>query len=152
MNQLIERANRLFCDSTLSTNFVTLVCGKASPTGEVEMCNAGHCYPLAVQGGQIRSIESTGLPLGMFYTAEYKLRKLQLARNDLIVFYTDGITESRNRSDEEYSEARLSALVARESHRSPEDLIKTSMEDLQLFRDGAPKTDDITIMALRRAV
>ncbi len=150
MKELIEKANRLFCDSTLSSNFVTLVCGKVSVAGEIELCNAGHCFPLIVQSGQIRSIESTGLPLGMFYTAEYKMRKVQLAKGDFIVLYTDGITESRNQADEEYSEARLSALVAKETMSSPEDLIRKAMEDLLLFREGVPRADDVTIMALRR--
>jgi sigma-B regulation protein RsbU (phosphoserine phosphatase) len=149
--RLVERANRLFCESTMSSNFATLVCGKISQSGELEICNAGHCYPLVVKGGQIRSIESTGLPLGTFYNAEYQSRVMHLAEDDILFLYTDGLTEARNPSDEEYSEAQLSALVARESIRPVNDLIDSCVKDWQVFRAGAPKTDDLTIMVLRKS-
>ncbi len=150
VHRLVEHANRLFTESTHSVNFATLVFGKASANGEVEMTNAGHCYPLAVQNGQIRSLESTGLPLGMFFSAEYESRKIQLAAGDTLFLYTDGLTEARSSSQDEYSEARLSALIAREHHRSPEDLIKSAMADLTTFRNGTPKIDDITLLAIKR--
>ncbi|HEY6952367.1 MAG TPA: SpoIIE family protein phosphatase [Bacteroidota bacterium] len=148
--RMVERANRLYCESTLSSNFATLVCGKVSHSGEVEICNAGHCYPLVVRNSQIRSIESMGLPLGTFFHAEYTSRSMQLGRNDLLFLYTDGLTEARNEADEEYSEAQLSALVARESHLGPGELIEACMRDWAAFRSSARKTDDVTIMVLRK--
>jgi sigma-B regulation protein RsbU (phosphoserine phosphatase) len=149
--RLVERANRLFCESTMSANFATLVSGRISPSGELEICNAGHCYPLVVRRGQIRSIESTGLPLGTFYNADYQSRTMHLSEKDFLFLYTDGLTEARNAADEEYSEAQLSALVARESHRSPTDLIDACVKDWQQFRSGSRKIDDLTIMILRKA-
>jgi phosphoserine phosphatase RsbU/P len=148
--RLVERANRLFCESTMSSNFATLVCGKVSQSGELEICNAGHCYPLVVKGGQIRSIESTGLPLGTFYNAEYHSRVMRLADNDLLFLYTDGLTEARNPSEEEYSEAQLSALVAREANQPVKGVIDLCVKDWQRFRAGTPKIDDLTIMVLRK--
>ena len=148
--RLVERANRLFCESTMSTNFATLVCGRMSRTGELEICNAGHCFPLIVRGNQIRSIESTGLPLGTFYNADYQSKHLHLAEGDFLFLYTDGLTETRNPADEEYSEAQLSALVARELMRPPAELIEVCVRDLFAFRSGAPKSDDLTIMILRK--
>ena len=150
LNVLMERANRLFCESTLSANFATLVCGRLSRTGEVELCNAGHCYPLVVSGGYIRSIESTGLPLGTFFNAEYKAVKLQLSGGDVLFLYTDGLTEAVNERGEEYSEAQLSALVSREGRQEPQKLIKACIDDLTLFRGVTPKADDLTIMVFRK--
>jgi len=151
LNKLVERANRLFCESTLSANFATLVCGRALPSGEIEICNAGHCYPLVVKGGQIRSIESTGMPLGTYFNAEFQVRKLHLGPGDFLFLYTDGLTEARNAADEEYSEAQLSTLVTRESQRAPQALIQACIDDVVRFRSGAPKVDDLTIMVLRKA-
>jgi sigma-B regulation protein RsbU (phosphoserine phosphatase) len=148
--RLAERANRLFCESTMSTSFATLVCGKMTSGGDLEICNAGHCYPLVVKNGQIRSIESTGMPLGTHFNAEYQARSMHFVNGDTLFLYTDGLTEARNPNDEEYSEAQLSALVARESRRSPEDLIQVSVQDRKKFRSGAPKSDDLTIMVLRK--
>jgi len=150
VHRLVEHANRLFTESTHSENFATLVCGFASTNGEIELTNAGHCYPLAVQQGQIRSIESTGLPLGMFFSAEYESRKVHLKAGDTLFLYTDGVTEARSSSHDEYSEARLSALIAQEHHRSPEDLINATLTDLTNFRNGTPKVDDLTLLALKR--
>jgi sigma-B regulation protein RsbU (phosphoserine phosphatase) len=151
LHKLVERANRLFCESTLATNFATLVAGSVSAQGDVEICNAGHCYPLVVKGGQIRSIESTGMPLGTFFNAEYHSRKLQLSRGDVLFLYTDGLTETRNPLDEEYSEAQLSALVTREASRPPRALIDICIEDLTRFRSNSARVDDLTIMVLRKA-
>ncbi len=150
LSRIVERANRLFCESTMSTNFATLVAGKLTNEGDLEICNAGHCYPLVIKGAQIRSIESTGLPLGTHFNAEYQARSMRFTTDDTLFLYTDGLTEARNPNDEEYSEAQLSALVARESHRAPEQLIKVSVEDWKKFRAGAPKSDDLTIMVLRK--
>src|SRR5262249_26453753 len=150
LNHLVERANRLFSRSTSSAHFATLVSGRASHTGEVEISNAGHCFPLVIHRGQIRSIESTGLPLGMFFSAEYQSRKVQLERGDTLFLYTDGLTESRNASNDEYSEARLHALVAREHQRSAEDLIAACVADLTEFRGGTARVDDLTLMVMRR--
>jgi sigma-B regulation protein RsbU (phosphoserine phosphatase) len=151
LNKLVERANRLFCESTLATNFATLVAGSISGEGDVEICNAGHCYPLVVKGGQIRSIESTGMPLGTFFNAEFRSRTLQLSPGDILFLYTDGLTEARNPSDEEYSEAQLTALVTREAYRPPRELINVCVEDVTRFRSNSPKVDDLTIMVLRKS-
>lgn len=152
LKPLVERANRLFFESASSSNFATLVAGRASKTGEVEICNAGHCYPLMVQNGQIRSVESMGLPVGVFFNAEYQVRKFHLSPGDTLLLYTDGLTETTDPAGNEYSEARLSALVAGQHHRSPEELIRVVLDDLRQFRGSSPKTDDLTIMALRRAM
>ncbi len=66
------------------------------------------------------------------------------------MLYTDGLTETRNSSNVEYGEERLSALLARHKTLLPHDLINTCLADLTTFRASAPKVDDLTIMALRR--
>lgn len=151
LKDMVERANRLFCESTLSSQFATLVCGRATPGGDIEICNAGHCSPFAVQDGRIRGIERTGFPLGISYGGRYETRHVQFSRGDLLFLYTDGLVETFNERNEEYSDARLSALVAAQSGRSPEALLRTCVEDLAAFRMTAPRRDDLTIMALKRS-
>jgi sigma-B regulation protein RsbU (phosphoserine phosphatase) len=68
----------------------------------------------------------------------------------MVLMYTDGLIESRNTRGEEYSEARLTALVSREWQRSPEDLLRVCDEDLRSFIGDVPPADDLTIMAMRR--
>jgi len=147
---MMERVNRLLCETTLSSNFITLAAGKACPDGTVEFVNAGHCHPLVVRGGEIRSIETTGLPLGISFSARYRSVNTKLNPGDSIFLYTDGLSEARNPAEEEYSEARISALVAREAGVAPEHLIGIARRDLLAFRGDSGKFDDLSIMAMRR--
>jgi len=150
VNQLVERANRVFCESTLSAQFATLVCGRADGAGEIEVCNAGHCPPLVVQGGEVTSLAATGLPIGMFCSGQYAVKTVRLAVGDSLVLYTDGLSEARGRSDAEYGIPRLSMLLKARHALVPQALIQACLEDLTDFRAGAPPTDDLAMMVLRR--
>jgi sigma-B regulation protein RsbU (phosphoserine phosphatase) len=150
VSQLVEQANRVFCESTAPEYFATLVCGKASGAGAVEVCNAGHCPPLWVRGGEVTSIEATGLPVGLFCSGQYSVKKMQLAAGDSLLLYTDGLSEARNGSDAEYGVERLSKLAGGCHGLSPRALIGICLEDLAAFQSGTPKTDDLTLVAVRR--
>jgi sigma-B regulation protein RsbU (phosphoserine phosphatase) len=150
LDQLVERANRVFCESTMSTHYATLVCGKVGQSGEMEICNAGHCPPLLVRGGEIIRLEATGLPVGLFGDGPYSVKKEQLARGDSLILYTDGLSEARNGLYDEYGVERLSHLVRDHHELPPQALIQTCLKDLRAFQSGASKTDDLTIMVIRR--
>jgi sigma-B regulation protein RsbU (phosphoserine phosphatase) len=150
VGQLVEQANRVFCESTASEHFATLVCGKASGSGAVEVCNAGHCPPLWVQGGEVTSIEATGLPVGLFCSGQYSVKKVQLATGDNLLLYTDGLSEARNGADAEYGMERLSKLAGGCHGLSPRALIGACLGDLAAFQSGTRKTDDLTLVAVRR--
>ncbi len=151
VHEQIERANRVFNESTLSTYFATLACGRAGNSGLIEICNAGHCPPFVVRGNQVTNIEATGLPLGLFSGGEYSTTKLQLAKGDSLLLYTDGVSEALSPFDVEYGAGRLSKLVGRSQALPPEDLIQACLDDVTAFRSGAPRRDDLTIMMIRRA-
>ncbi len=152
VHELVQQAGRVFCETTMSPHFATLVCGRAAASGEVEICNAGHCPPLLVCGNEVTGLEATGLPLGMFCDGGYVARRVMLAPGDTLFLYTDGVSESRSTSHEEYGEERLARVVA-EGHALPlEALVRTTMNNLADFRAGAPALDDLTVMAVRRSV
>ena len=150
LNAVVERASRIFCESSLSTHFATLVAGKASTSGEVELCNAGHVPPLIVKSSEIGHIDATGLPLGMFCDGQFSLHRTRLAAGDLIVLQTDGISEARNSRDEEYGTERLTEIVREHRDQSPGELISTCMKDLRAYRTNLEGPDDITMMVIRR--
>ena len=153
VEELMTRANRLFCQHTLDMHYATLVGGRATASGEVEIANAGH-WPVAhVRRDRTQLFESTGLALGMFCSAEYSQRRMRLEPGEFLVLYTDGLTEARNRADEEYGTDRLGALLtelAQQSNPSARDLTTACLRDLTAFRDGAPPNDDLTIMVVKR--
>jgi len=151
VDQLVEQANRLFSESTLASFFATLVCGRASRSGEIELCNAGHCSPLLVRGGKVESIEPTGLPIGLFSNSQYSARRISLAKGETLFLFTDGLTEARTHSSEEYGESRVASLLARRHSLPPQALAEACLDDVKAFLAGAPRMDDLTVMALRHA-
>jgi phosphoserine phosphatase RsbU/P len=148
VSELVERANHLFADKTMSPYYATLVCGKAAANGEVEICNAGHPAPLLVHDGSVSPIVATGLPVGMFCQERYSCTQVKLGKGDRLVLYTDGLSEARNSLDTEYGADRLLKLLG-ESHQLPGDaLIQRVLEDVRGFSSGRPTSDDLTLMAI----
>jgi len=102
LKEMFERANRLFCESMVPDYYATVVCGRASSDGKLELVNAGHLPPFILHSGQAIPVPATGLPIGLFYSSTYDVTTIQLASGDALVCYTDGITEARNELDAEY--------------------------------------------------
>jgi sigma-B regulation protein RsbU (phosphoserine phosphatase) len=150
VSELVARANQVFCESSISAYYATLVCGKADSFGEIEICNAGHCPSLLVSDGQVTSLESTGRPVGIFDDEQYSATKLRLPAGASLFLYSDGLTEARNPFDEEYGIERLSGLLWRHQALSAQALVQTCLEDLKTFQSGNGQTDDLTMMAIQR--
>jgi sigma-B regulation protein RsbU (phosphoserine phosphatase) len=148
--QLAARANRIFCESTISTHYATLVLARAESAGAVEICNSGHPAPLLIHAGGLRTLEATGLPIGMFCELDYAAQKIRLQSGDMLLLYTDGLTEARDASGSEYGEDRLKQLASRSRNLSPKDLVAACVEDLRSFRGSASILDDLTVMAIKR--
>lgn len=151
LDKLMERASRLFCENTLSTHFATLVCGKANESGEVEICNAGHLPPILMRDGECLSLDSTGLPVGMFCDEQFATNRLQLASGDALLLYTDGVTEMQDLSGTEYGMERLLQSLKAPAASRPADLIKNCVSSLSDFRGDGHKADDLTLMAIKYA-
>jgi sigma-B regulation protein RsbU (phosphoserine phosphatase) len=149
LGQIVTHVNRFFCGSALAGQYATLVCGLAKPSGEVEIHNAGHCPAIVVGRGGAYSIESSGLPLGMFLETEFSATRVQLETGDTLFLYTDGLSEASNESDE-YGVDRVMTLVREQVGRQPAELIAACLDDVRAFTNGGPNFDDMTVLALRR--
>jgi len=150
LNELNVRVNRLFCEATMSGHYATLVSGRALSGGTIQLCNAGHCLPLLVHGGAVTSLDLTHLPIGLFCVEDYVAQEVELSLGDTLLLYTDGLTEARNAADVEYEVGRLSEVLERYHCLSPRDLVKALLDEIETFLSGLPKTDDVTIVAIRR--
>jgi sigma-B regulation protein RsbU (phosphoserine phosphatase) len=149
--QLVERANRIFSDSTLPSQYATLVVGRAGQGGEVEICNGGHLAPLHVKAAGVTPIGAAALPVGMFHDQEFLSTHVNLSPGDSLVVYTDGFTESQAQDGAEYGAQRLGkVLQGRHGHGSRQ-LVDACVSDLAVFRNGSPKVDDQTLLALNFA-
>jgi sigma-B regulation protein RsbU (phosphoserine phosphatase) len=127
-----------------------LFCGVAKPTGEVEVCNAGHPPALWLREDEVVEIPATGLPVGIFCDTAFSVRKLGLAPGDTLLLYTDGLTESEDAAGSPYGTTRLAQLVSQQRRLPPDELVAACAADLMQFKGGAPQEDDVTIMAIRR--
>jgi sigma-B regulation protein RsbU (phosphoserine phosphatase) len=150
LQAMVERAGRVFCQSTISSLFATLVLVRAGQSGGIEVCNAGHCPALLLQGGKVVELGATGVPLGLFCEGVYPTQNREMACGDTLLLYTDGASEARSASDAEYGAERLKELVASRPRLSAQALVAACIDDLEGFRAGAPLLDDLTIMAIRR--
>jgi sigma-B regulation protein RsbU (phosphoserine phosphatase) len=154
--ELLGRANRLLADSTLASHYATLVCGRATSSGEMQIVNAGHCPPVVVRaGGQVEVLQAAGLPLGLGVPDHpgngHAVSRLVLDEGDSLVLYTDGITEAAGADEEEYGVDRLAGLLAHCNPGGPQDLVRKCLADLAAFLNGSERADDITILVLQRA-
>lgn len=151
VHQLVERASRIFCETTMAPYFATLICGRADAAGEIEMSNAGHCPALLLRDGTAERLEATGVPLGLFCSGVYPSRHVHLDRGDTLFLFTDGFVESRSPAGAEHGEARfLIQTLSRHRPLPPRELIQACLEDLAAFRSTTPLADDLTVMVVRR--
>jgi sigma-B regulation protein RsbU (phosphoserine phosphatase) len=151
VDQLVERANQVFTNCTMPSYYATLVCGRATRSGAIDLTNAGHCPPLLIGNAEVTSIEATGLPIGIFCREQYTARHIQLEPGDSLLLYTDGLTESRNPLDAEYGIERLVSTVGARHTLSPRALTAACLGDAKSFRAGHAKSDDLTVMVIQRA-
>jgi sigma-B regulation protein RsbU (phosphoserine phosphatase) len=149
VNEIVTRVNRLFCESTQATHYATMVFGKASQTGEVEICIAGHNPPLVINNKGVASLNATGIPVGLFCQSEYELINFTLQKNDSLILYTDGLTEA-SFNEIEYGEERLKTQLLKSGARSPQNIIDDLINDQKNFLKDSPRFDDITISILKK--
>jgi sigma-B regulation protein RsbU (phosphoserine phosphatase) len=150
--QMVERANRVFSESTLPMQFATLISGKVTPDGIVELVNAGHNPALIFSKDSMRLADSSALPVGMFADQQFESSKFQLHKADAVLLYTDGISEALNPENQEYGLERLAALFLQCRESASTELLSRCLDDLTAFRKGVPAFDDETLMVIQRVV
>lgn len=147
---LLEHAGRVFAESTLPNQYATIVCGRALPDGSLEISNAGHPSPVVARNGSVTAIAGANLPVGMFANEEYSVTKLSLLPGELLVVYSDGVSEATDSFDTEYGAERLHNLVAAHRNKRPAELLAALRDDVAGFRVNCRKADDATLFVLAR--
>ncbi len=151
LRALVGRISRSIFASSLSNKFITFVISRLDPERMTfSYVNAGHNYPLVVSAdGSINLLQSGGLCLGLLPQAEYQEEVVQLRPGDLVVLYTDGITEAFDPQEEEFGEERLTEILLRERHRSAREIFDAIMSAVDDFTAGAPQHDDLTLLVCK---
>lgn len=150
LDDLLARASTLLCASSLPAQYATLVTGYLTTDGEVAVGNAGHLPPLIIGPDGDRAIDATGIPIGMFCQSQFSATRLTLGAEDTLLIYTDGLTEARNASGDGYGR-RVTDIARRAVRSRVGDLLDAVVSDQAAFRGDCTNTDDLTLLAIRRA-
>jgi phosphoserine phosphatase RsbU/P len=111
--------------------------------------NAGHLSPLLLRSGSVIPLDTNGMVVGAFSFAKYDESNLIMQPGDLLVCYTDGITEPENAYGEEFGEKRMVELIQRNLHRDDGDIVSTVMEAVRNWTGAAELFDDMTLLLAR---
>jgi len=149
LSDLMERANHLFCESTLANQYATLICGKLNGRGEVEFVNAGHLAPIIVNHEDCVALESTGLPLGMFCDSSFVASGAKLKPGETLLLFSDGVTEANDHTGAEFGSERLMETLRAALGFDPTDLLNNCIDAVGKFRLNAEVNDDLTMLALK---
>ena len=148
---VVERANLQLCEGTAPEKFSTLFFGAYDPqSGRLTYSNAGHLPPLLLRDGEISRLEINGMILGAFPQAEYSATSVNLKSGDILVAYTDGVTEPENAQGEEYGEERLRRAVSHRADRALQSVIEDVMDDVVRWTGDSTLQDDMTMLVARR--
>jgi CRP-like cAMP-binding protein len=150
----VAGANRLLSADAANGMFVTLFLARLDiEGGGVSYVNAGHNPPLLYRAADATFtwLTRTGLLVGFDPDAPFEERRLTLDPGDLLLLYTDGVTETHSPQGELYGEERLEALLRSLAANPPDQLVATLVDDLDRFRGSAPIHDDVTVVAIRRS-
>ena len=149
VEELLAHANRLFCEGKLPMQYATVVFGYSSPAGKLQLVNAGHLPALRVRGANVKQFESGGLPLGLFCNQQFTAESVELLLGDMLVLFTDGVSEAQNVRGEEYGVSKLQTLIQEGKFTCPEKVIEACRDCLQEFRGPTERSDDETLLAIQ---
>ena len=148
----ISAVNRYLADNIPPNRFVTLFFAELDPeSGSLSFLNAGHNPPLIVHAaGTVEQLSSGGLPLGIKGDAEYREGRTHLQHGDVLVIYSDGVTEAASPSGEEFGPTRLYEVVSRNVDASAAGIRDRIESALTKFSQGTQAADDITLVIVKR--
>ena len=149
----LTRLNRSMVGYCPANRFITMTAVQFDAnTGEVQYSSAGHNPAILVRSdGKVELIKDSGLILGILKVASYEDRTVMLDDGDMLVLYSDGITEAtRVGADEEFGEDRLCRVLSANSHLPATQLIDVVLRAQAYFTDNAPNFDDATLVIIRR--
>jgi sigma-B regulation protein RsbU (phosphoserine phosphatase) len=150
-DRVLAKVNQKLSRENDSSMFVTIFCGVLNTkTGEVLYANAGHNPPLLLCKGKDAAFvgDTMGVIAGVLEDAEFEMKSVMLHPGDILLTYTDGVTEAMDKDTHLFLSERLQREVNTSREKTMKDMVHGIMDKVRDFSDGAPQSDDITILAL----
>jgi len=150
--EVLNRVNRLLCEKSLPYQFVTLFLFLLSSNGSGQFISAGHnpAYLFRSATGKIERLVSDAYVLGMFDSTSYQPYPLHLCTRDILVVYSDGLTDAENPQKEMFGEERLLELIREAAPSGSPALEQKLLAAIEEFTQGTPQTDDITFVVVEK--
>jgi serine phosphatase RsbU (regulator of sigma subunit) len=154
LTALMGDVNRLVYQSSPTAFFASLFYAEYQPsTRKLQYVNAGHNPPIIVRPGkescELFHLRAQAVPIGMFADSQFSATQFQLAKDDLLVAYTDGITEAANTSGELWGLERLERLLRSCSRIAPSEIVERILAEVSDFAKGEPQRDDVTLVVMK---
>lgn len=148
--EMLRQLNHLICERKIEGRFMTL-CFATWQKGrqKLRIANAGQSQPLLCRAGRAEKVRVEGFPLGLYEDVVYEEWSTTLAPGDILVFFSDGLSECANEHGEQFGADRLGELVAANASASATQLVDLIMEKTIRFSLGAPAADDRTLVILK---
>jgi len=148
---MMTNMNQQVVTSTSAEKFVTLFYAELDQEAcTLHYANAGHNYPLLIHAdGSVECLDVGGPIIGAFPGVFYSSATVQLRDDDLLFFFTDGLSEAMNADGEEYGERRIKEFVVNRRHHDPQAIINEILDDVRRFDPSSPPQDDTTIVTVK---
>jgi serine phosphatase RsbU (regulator of sigma subunit) len=150
--EALNRANQLLCEKSLPYQFVTVFLFLLSAQGSGQFISAGHnpAYLFRSATGKIEELTSGDLILGAFLSVSYQSSPLHLHPGDIMLVYSDGLTEARDQQEEMFGQERLLQIIQQEAPSGSNALQQKLLQAIEEFTQGLPQTDDITFIIVEK--
>jgi phosphoserine phosphatase RsbU/P len=150
LTETFSRVNDFLLQRSGAAMYATMFYGIISPNGDFNFINGGHAYPVVVRSsGTVETLETSNFPMGLFPSVSYEAGKTRLEAGDIILVFSDGLTEAQNFRNELFGESRL-CNIAKECAKLPAaDVSEKILKAVKTFEGNAPAADDLTLVVLR---
>jgi sigma-B regulation protein RsbU (phosphoserine phosphatase) len=152
--EILTKANQILKRSLDRQNFVSAAYGSINfEQGILSVARAGHCPLLLLRDGVIEILRPTGIGLGLNFGSQFESTleevEISLKENDVIILYTDGITEAKNKEMEDFGDKYFEKILLENCNKSVEDISNEVIKEITLFTQHNTQHDDITLVILK---
>lgn len=148
--EMLQELNEVLLRRPVQARFVSLIYATWDfRERRLQIANSGLPYPIYVHKGRISSVEAAGLPLGVFHNAEYEEVGLSCASGDMVVFFTDGITDAQDKYGKEFGRSRLEELVALHTNDSSQEVVDAIFAEVATHSQDTEAFDDQSLCVIR---
>jgi phosphoserine phosphatase RsbU/P len=146
---VVTRVNRALCRRAIEARFVTAFYAQLDVGGSLKYCNAGHNAPFLLSPSGVRRLETGGTVLGLFDKVMFETGAISVASGDVLVVFSDGVTEAVNPAEEELGDEGLAACLRSVRLDEPSVVLDAIERTVRVFCGPAAARDDITVMVVR---